>query len=137
MKKKVTVRPGRAGALVGGIVGIFFCILGFLVVIPQAGLFGLVWTGVAVFIAGSNLYNAFSEKGMATHTIEIEDDGQIRYEPGPEEFSYDEPQDQPTYRVDPGSTVEERLNRLNDLYDKRLVTSREYEEKRKEILKDL
>jgi len=26
---------------------------------------------------------------------------------------------------------------LNDLYDKRLVTSREYEEKRKEILKDL
>jgi len=29
------------------------------------------------------------------------------------------------------------LNRLNDLYDKRLVTSREYEEKRKEILKDL
>ncbi|MBQ8590337.1 MAG: DUF308 domain-containing protein [Firmicutes bacterium] len=137
MKKKVTVRPGRAGALVGGVVGIFFCILGFLVVIPQAGLFGLVWTGVAVFIAGSNLYNAFSEKGMATHTIEIEDDGRINYEPGQEGFSYDEPQDQPAYRVDPGSTVEERLNRLNDLYDKRLVTSREYEEKRKEILKDL
>ena len=128
MKRKVTVRPGRAGALAGGIVGIFFVIIGFLVVVPQAGLFGIMWTAVAVFIAGSNLYNAFSEKGIASHTIEIDDDGQVSYEPGLEEVEY---------RVDPGSTVEERLNRLNDLYDKDLVTSREYEEKRKEILKDL
>ena len=74
MKRKVTVRPGRAGALAGGIVGIFFVIIGFLVVVPQAGLFGIMWTAVAVFIAGSNLYNAFSEKGIASHTIEIDDD---------------------------------------------------------------
>ena len=123
MKKKVTVRPGRAGALIGGIVGVFFVLIGLTVAIPQAGLFGIVWTAVAVFIAGSNLYNAFSEKGIVSHTIEIDEEGNVDYTPGPEE--------------NPGSTVEERLNRLNDLYDKRLVTSREYEEKRKEILKDL
>ena len=121
MKRKVTVRPGRAGAMVGGIVGVFFVLIGLFVAIPQAGLFGIIWTSVAVFIAGTNLYNAFSEKGIVSHTIEIDADGG----------------EQPVYRVDPGSTVEERLNRLNDLYDKRLVTSREYEEKRKEILKDL
>ena len=129
MKRKVTVRPGRAGAMVGGIVGVFFVLIGLFVAIPQAGLFGIIWTSVAVFIAGTNLYNAFSEKGIVSHTIEIDEDGNIDYAPGPEE--------EIVYRVDPGSTVEERLNRLNDLYDKRLVTSREYEEKRKEILKDL
>ena len=129
MKKKVTVRPGRAGAMVGGIVGVFFVLIGLFVAIPQAGLFGIIWTSVAVFIAGTNLYNAFSEKGIVSHTIEIDEDGNNDYSLGPEE--------EITYRVDPGSTVEERLNRLNDLYDKRLVTSREYEEKRKEILKDL
>ena len=129
MKRKVTVRPGRAGAMVGGIVGVFFVLIGLFVAIPQAGLFGIIWTSVAVFIAGTNLYNAFSEKGIVSHTIEIDEDGNIDHAPGPEE--------EIAYRVDPGSTVEERLNRLNDLYDKRLVTSREYEEKRKEILKDL
>ncbi|MBR4074341.1 MAG: hypothetical protein IKK22_02865, partial [Firmicutes bacterium] len=118
-----------AGAMVGGIVGVFFVLIGLFVAIPQAGLFGIIWTSVAVFIAGTNLYNAFSEKGIVSHTIEIDEDGNIDYAPGPEE--------EIAYRVDPGSTVEERLNRLNDLYDKRLVTSREYEEKRKEILKDL
>lgn len=144
MRRKVTVRPGRAGAMVGGIVGVFFCLLGFFVVIPQAGVFGLVWTGVAVFIAGSNLYNAFSEKGIVSHTIEIDEEGKIEHEFGAEgykslytEVSHDIPDGQTEYRIDPGSTVEERLVRLNDLYDKRLVTSREYEEKRKEILKDL
>ena len=145
MKRKVTVRPGKTGSLAGGIVGIFFVLIGFLVVVPQAGLFGILWTAVAVFIAGTNLYNAFSEKGIVSHTIEIDEDGNIDYAPGPEglknmygEVSLDaDGGEQPVYRVDPGSTVEERLNRLNDLYDKRLVTSREYEEKRKEILKDL
>ena len=137
MKRKVTVRPGKTGSLAGGIVGIFFVLIGFLVVVPQAGLFGILWTAVAVFIAGSNLYNAFSEKGIVSHTIEIDEEGKIGF--GESSDGWKETADfrQPEYRVDPGSTVEERLNRLNDLYDKRLVTSREYEEKRKEILKDL
>lgn len=145
MKKKVTVRPGKTGSLAGGIVGIFFVLIGFLVAVPQAGLFGILWTAVAVFIAGSNLYNAFSEKGIVSHTIEIDEEGKIDCGQGVEtgfgesSGGWKEAADlrQSEYRVDPGSTVEERLNRLNDLYDKRLVTSREYEEKRKEILKDL
>lgn len=37
----------------------------------------------------------------------------------------------------PAETAEERLKKLQTLYDQRLITPEEYEEKRKEILKEL
>jgi len=121
----------------GGVVGVVFCLIGLFVVIPSAGPFGVLWTAVAVFITGSNLYNAFSEKGMASHTIEIDEEGNGSSPPFGAEGYAPMYESRPENRVEAADTVEERLERLNDLYDKRLVTQREYEEKRKEILKDL
>lgn len=145
MRRKVTVRPSRASALMGSVVGVIFCLIGFVVVIPNAGAFGILWTAIAVFITGSNLYNALSDKGISSHTIEVEEeeggDGvRIDEAGGTADDGRCAVNDDDAGRgssVDRGSTVERRLERLNDLYDKRLVTQREYEEKRKEILKDL
>ena len=138
MRRKVTVRPSRASALMGAVVGVIFCLIGFVVVIPNAGAFGILWTAIAVFITGSNLYNALSDKGIPSHTIEVEEeeDGDgVRLTEVDGALNDDDAGRGST--VDRGSAVERRLERLNDLYDKRLVTQREYEEKRKEILKDL
>lgn len=52
--KKIKVKPGKTQAKMGFVVGILFVILGCVVVIPTFGLFGVIWTGVAVMIAFIN-----------------------------------------------------------------------------------
>ena len=113
MKKRVTYRPSKASAVLGGVVGVVFTFIGLFVAIPQTGLFGLFWTGLAAAITVANFYQAFG-KGYIGPDIEIQDDGAASAE-----------------------TAEERLKKLQSLYDQRLITPEEYEEKRKEILKEL
>lgn len=117
MKRKVTYRPSKAQSVLGGVVGVIFVLIGLFVAIPQAGLFGVFWTAVAVAITAMNLYHAFGS-GYIGPEIEISDEG-----------------------GDPGKAAaespEERLKKLQSLYDQRLITLEEYEEKRKEILKGL
>lgn len=113
MRRKVTYRPSKANAVFGGVVGVIFLLIGLFVVIPQGGFFGLLWTGMAVAITGINFYQAFGE-GYIGPNIEIEDDG-----------------------TEMAESAEERLKKLQALYDQRLITAEEYEEKRKEILKEL
>ena len=75
MSKKIHVRPGRGQSKVGFGVGIIFCLLGVVVVIPTFGLFGVFWTAVAGWIAYSHYRNGFTDKPIADRVIEIEDDG--------------------------------------------------------------
>lgn len=114
MKRRVTYRPSKAQSILGGVVGVIFVFIGLFVAIPQAGLFGLFWTAMAVAITAINLYHAFG-KGYIGPNIEIEDDAA-----GPL-----------------AESAEERLKKLQALYDQRLITTEEYEEKRKEILRQL
>ena len=71
---------------------------------------------------------------MDTHVIDIEDDGQnvtaTRYG-GYRNYSYEE---------EAGGTadlMEERLRKLQSLYDQSLITYEEYEQKKKDILDEL
>ena len=114
--KKIKVKPGKTQSKMGFIVGILFVILGVFVVIPTFGLFGLIWTGVAAMIAFTHYKNGFSDEGVATHEIIIEDGVEIT--PGHES----------------GGDIEAKLIKLNSLYDQRLITKEEYDEKRKELL---
>ena len=116
--KRIKVKPGKTQSKMGFIVGILFVILGVFVVIPTFGLFGLIWTGVAAMIAFTNYKNGFSDEGVATHEIVIED-------------SMERPN---TY--DDGEDIEAKLIKLNSLYEQRLITKEEYDEKRKELLKE-
>ena len=122
-RKRVTYRPSKTGSVAGGVVGCVFVLIGLFVVIPQfamAGgfglIFGIIWTVIAAVIAGTNFYSAFGKKYIGPE-IHIEEEG----------VSVD----------DPKGTPEQRLEQLQSLYDRRLITKEEYEQKRQEILKEL
>lgn len=116
-RKRVTYRPSKSQAIFSGVMGIVFVFIGVLVAIPNAGAFGVLWTLAALVITGMNFYQAFG-KGYIGPQINIEEDGE-----GPTSPPGDEPQ--------------VRLEQLRVLYEQRLITQEEYEEKRKEILKEL
>ena len=113
--KRIKVKPGKTQSKMGFIVGILFVVLGVFVVIPTFGLFGLIWTGVAAMIAFTHYKNGFSDEGVATHEIIIEDGMEI------------------TTGHDSEEDIEAKLIKLNSLYDQRLITKEEYDEKRKEL----
>lgn len=107
--KRVTVRPGKANGLIGGIAGLIFLLLGIFVVIPNFGVFGIFWTAIAAVITVGNLYASLGKKYTGPE-IRIEDEVE---------------------------TPEARLERLRELYEKRLISQEEYEQKRAEILQEL
>ena len=127
MRKRVTYRPSKSGSVMGGVVGVIFVLIGLFVVIPtfsMAGgfgaIFGVFWAIVAGVIAGTNFYQAFG-KGYIGPEIHIEEEGGSEHA-----------QDAPA----PGD-AQARLTELRALYDQRLITQEEYEQKRKEILEEL
>lgn len=122
-RRKVTYRPSKAGSVMGGVVGCVFVLIGLFVIIPQfsmaggfALLFGIAWTVIAAIMTVVNFYQGFGKKYMGPE-IHIEEEG----------ASVD----------DPRGTPQQRLEQLQSLYDRRLITQEEYEQKRQEILKEL
>lgn len=120
-RKRITYRPSKGESVFTGVVGVIFVLIGLFVVIPTFGAFGILWTLIAAGIAGMHLYRAFGSTYIGPE-IRIEDDS--------EEGEY------PSSPA-PGNGIEARLKQLEDLREKRLITAGEYEEKRKEILKEL
>lgn len=114
MKKQVRVRPGRGQSAVGAVVGVVFVLLGVFMVIPAFGPFGVFWTLIATVITAVNLLNAFSQRGVASCRIEIDE--------------ADAPEEEP---------IERRLERLRGLYEQRLISEEEYQKKKAELLKEL
>lgn len=126
-RKRVTYRPSKTGSVLGGVVGVIFVLIGLFVVIPTfsmgggfGAIFGVFWTILAAVIAGTNFYQAFG-KGYIGPEIHIEEEGKSEHA-----------QDAPA----PGD-AQARLTELRTLYDQRLITQEEYEQKRREILKEL
>ena len=122
--KRIKVKPGRRQSMVGFFAGIVFCLIGLFVVIPGAGLFGVFWTLLAVVITVSNGMNAFSDKGPSSHEIIIDD----------REMDLPRGRDAAYERK---AEIEERLKAAEELYQSGMITSEEYQDKRKEILKEL
>lgn len=119
----------RVAAIPFLIVSVFFVIIGVTTLIPQAGLFGVVWTIVAVFFAGFGVYNLVRKNDVphrVGYDVETDLDRSIVgiMEDVPETGTS-------------GDTVQSRLEQLQVLYEKRLITQEEYDRKREEILKDL
>lgn len=126
-RKRVTYRPSKTGSVLGGVVGVIFVLIGLFVVIPTfsmgggfGAIFGVFWTILAAVIAGTNFYQAFG-KGYIGPEIHIEEEGKSEHA-----------QDAPA----PGD-AQARLTELRTLYDQRLITQEEYEQKRREILEEL
>ena len=122
----------RLAALPFLIVSIFFVIIGVTVVIPGAGLFGVVWTLVAVCFVVVGIFEMVRKNGLV-HRVGYD------VEPGLDESIVGIMEDV----VDgegghsPVGTTEARLLELKSLYERDLITYDEYEAKRQEILKEL
>lgn len=141
MSKKIYVRPSGAQSKVGFAVGIIFCLIGLFVAIPTFGVFGIFWTAIAGYITYVNWRNGYSDKKIDSHVIEVEDTD-------PNNVTVTSHRGFGTsYTVNStegnaanysgGNDVERRLKSLQSLYDQRLITKEEYEEKKQEILKEL
>ena len=122
MSKRIYVRPGKTQSKFGVVAGLIFCLIGVFIVIPTFGLFGVFWTAIAGWITYTNYRNGFTDEQIDSHVIEIEDDGQ-GYSYGAEDASVED--------------AEERLKKLQSLYNQSLITYEEYEQKKKEILDEL
>ena len=121
----------RMIGVIHALVGSVFVIISITTIIPNAGLFGLIFLVVGGFFAINGIRMAVSKNGMAQRVAyDVEQDleesivGMMEEPPLAEEAP------------EKGS-VESRLLELRSLYDQRLITDEEYELKRQEILRDL
>lgn len=125
MKRNIRIQPtpamknfSRVFSGIFALVGLGFVAVGVTEVIPSGGgVFGIVWTLMACCFVGIGIYGAANKNGLygiqRGFGLEITDE-----ETGDE-------------------SAEERLKKLQALYDQRLITAEEYEVKRQEILKEL
>lgn len=120
MSKNIRVKPGKTQSKAGMAAGVLFCLIGVFVVIPTFGMFGIIWTVFALIITIINGINAFSDRGVPSHEIIIED-GE---DPGISEEK----------TVNLKTDIEERLQAAKSLYESGTITEEEYEQKRREIL---
>ena len=134
MSKKIHVRPGKRQSKAGFGVGIVFCLIGLFVVIPIFGPFGILWTAGAAWITYVHYKNGFTDEPIDSHVIDIEDDGEnvtVTRNIGYHNYSYD------TKGEATEDDIEERLRKVQNLYDQALISYEEYNQKKKEILKEL
>ena len=121
----------RMIGVIHALVGSVFVILSITTIIPNAGLFGLIFLVVGGFFAINGIRMAVSKNGMAQRVAyDVEQDleesivGMMEEPPVAGES------------LEKGS-VESRLLELRSLYEQKLITDKEYELKRQEILQDL
>ena len=144
-RRRVTVhyKPTGAGKTMMRAMGVFhavfgtvFAIIAVTVIIPSAGLFGVLFLAAGVFFAVNGTLIALGKEGLMGRSYQVEtetdEDGELTDEDAPESSAVSVPPP-----ATPQPSVEARLRQLEDLREKRLITANEFEEKRKEILKEL
>lgn len=142
MKKHIRYKPSKASAAMSLVVGILFIIIGVTMVLPATlgsgflpiGLFGLVWTGMAVVITITNIRYLFGKGTDPTFYggFEITDE-----EPEGYHASTALTADTHDHITSTALSPKARLEQLETLREAGLLTREEYEEKRKEILREL
>jgi len=101
------------------IVGIAFIGIGLFIVIPSFGAIGLVWTLIAVGIAGYHGFNLFSESGIAHEVVDFNASSPL-----------------PSKGTDL-RTPEQRLAKLDELKRAGAITESEYLEQRSRVLSEI
>lgn len=126
MRRRYRVQPSKGALVMSAVIGAVFTCIGVFVLIPATwklgpfALFGLLWTGIAVYTAVSSLLVLLGKKNVTGYSgMEI----------------YEETEEEAVSAA--ASTAEDRLQELRNLYDRSLITEEEYEAKRREILKEL
>lgn len=121
----------RMMGLVHAVMGSVFVILSITVIIPNAGLFGVVFLVAGAFFAINGIRIMVSKNGLAQRVAyDVEQDL---------ERSIAGLMEEPPTSASNSSerTAEERLQELKKLYEQALITDAEYQAKRQEILNEL
>lgn len=72
--KKIAFKPSKPVSFIGTIGGLTLSVFGFLYAIPNLGIFGIIWTVLAVLVTLYYVINLFSKKGLALYKMEVEDE---------------------------------------------------------------
>jgi membrane-bound ClpP family serine protease len=119
MQFKGSSRPSKPVSALAVIVGVGFIILGITVAIPEAGLFGWLWTILAFLITGFHLFNILFANGVAEEVYDITSANQKQ----PNEVGH--------------RMVEDRLKKLEALKQKGIISESEYKAQREKILNEI
>jgi len=135
---RITVQSQPTGAargmqrlmgVVHAVFGLVFVVIALTQIMPIMPLFSLPFLAGGLFFCINGIRLAVSKNGMA-HRVGYD------VETGIEQETIvglmDEVSD-----AEPAGDVEQRMKQLRSLYDQRLITPEEYEQKRQEILKEL
>lgn len=125
-RKRITYKPSsmsRTGAAINMVVGLAFLVAGFTLIMPVSVAFGVIWCLICAALIISSAYLAFGGTKHISPEVYIEDE-EVPAANAPESPA-------------PGGSIETRLERLNSLREKGLITDAEYEKKRQEILAEL
>lgn len=140
-RRRVTVRykPTGAGKTMLRAMGVFhavfgtvFAIIAVTVIIPSAGLFGVLFLAAGVFFAVNGTLIALGKEGLMGRSYQIETETE-----GDESEQTADISTESSRPAQSRPSAGERLKQLEELREKRLITANEFEEKRKEILKEL
>ena len=71
--KKVLVKPSKPVSFVGFVGGLCLSIFGLLYEVPNLGVFGIIWTVLAVLVTLYYAINLFTKKGLSLYKMEIDD----------------------------------------------------------------
>lgn len=136
---RITVQSQPTGAargmqrmmgVVHAVMGFVFVVISITTIIPNAGLFGVIFLVAGLFFCINGIRLAVSKNDVA-HRVgyEVETDLDKSIVGLMEEVMDEE--------STPATSVQERLTELRSLYEQRLITQEEYDAKRQEILKEL
>lgn len=136
---RITVQSQPTGAARGvqrmigavhAVMGFVFVVISITEIIPNAGLFGIIFLVAGLFFCINGIRLMVSKNDVAHrvgYEVETDLDKSIV-------GLMEEPE---AAGEDSSAPAEERLSRLRDLYEQRLITKEEYDAKRQEILKKL
>lgn len=125
MKKNIRIKPSKSQSMLGFIAGLIFVFIGVFVAIPSSGLFGVLWTLIAIVITVTHGMNAFGNKGVATEIIEISSEDDLKID-----------RDLRKKNVEEEYNFDEKLRKLKELRDDGILSNLEYERKKQEILNE-
>ena len=121
MRKRIRYKPSKPASLFGMIAGAIFVLIGVFIVIPSAGLFGIFWTLLAGIMTGIQAYYFFSNKGISSWEIDIDNGSDVS---------------ESNYSSSSNGDFETRLRKLHKLKEEGLITKDEFNKKREEIMRE-
>ena len=122
---------GVVHAIFGGV----FAFIALTQILPQAGIIGLPFLAGGAFFLINGIRMAVSKNGMAQRVAyDVESDVEHEVIAGLTEEPYVEPSSPARSNFVPETNAKQRLEQLESLRTSGLITQREYEEKREEII---